>query len=268
MARALHPRASAQIFASILPLVIAAPSAMASASDWVGDGHAAVRLVTATEGRAGPSFGVGVEFRFAPGWHGYWRTPGDAGVPPALDWSATPGLTGAEVDWPAPSRLVVSGLQNAVYDGRVVLPGRLAFAGDGPEHGVRVAGRLRGLLERLRPRSTPTCPCRRATARLASRPRRPSSRTPGRRCRARRAAAGVEVLRQEVDGDGADRRLVVALASGAAPFEHPDLFVEGFGDGLPPAPTVGLGDGGRTATLTVPWPRGRAPRTRSARTAP
>ncbi len=251
MTRALHPRASAQIFASILPLVIAAPSAMASASDWVGDGHAAVRLVTATEGRAGPSFGVGVEFRFAPGWHGYWRTPGDAGVPPALDWSATPGLKEAEVDWPAPSRLVVSGLQNAVYEERVVLPGRLAFAGDGPEQGVRVAVDYAACSNvcvplhadlSLPPSDGPPRESPEAALFADARARVPGAP----------AAAGVEVMRQEVEGEGAERRLVVVLASGASPFEHPDLFVEGFGDGLSPSPTVELGDGGRTASLTVP----------------
>ncbi len=250
------PRRSAGAVALAAALVVAPPSAIAGASDWVGDGHAAVRLVTAADGRTGPSLGVGVEFRFAPGWHGYWRTPGDAGVPPALDWSATPGLKEAEVDWPAPSRLVVSGLQNAVYDGRVVLPGRLAFAGDGPNGAIRVALDYAAcsnvcvpLHADLSLAPSDGAPRESPEATLIADARATVPGAP--------AAAGVEVLRREIEGKGADRHLVVVLASGAAPFERPDLFVEGFGDGLPPAPVVELGDGGRTATLTIPLPAPR-----------
>ena len=76
-------------------------NADAAATDWVGDGHAAVRLITATDSLAtAPALDAALEFRFGKGWHGYWRTPGDAGIAPAIDWSGSDNIAGGEVAWP------------------------------------------------------------------------------------------------------------------------------------------------------------------------
>jgi hypothetical protein len=98
----------------------------AAVTDWVGDSHAAVRLITATDSVAADStLEVGLEFRFAKGWHGYWRTPGDAGVAPLIDWSGSENIARHDIAWPAPRRLVIEDLQNSVYDNHVVLPVKL-----------------------------------------------------------------------------------------------------------------------------------------------
>ena len=39
-----------------------------------------------------------------PGWKTYWRDPGDAGVPPTLDVSASSNIASAELSFPAPQR--------------------------------------------------------------------------------------------------------------------------------------------------------------------
>ena len=31
--------------------------------------------------------------RTRPGWHGYWRNPGDAGLPMEVDWDLPPGFS-------------------------------------------------------------------------------------------------------------------------------------------------------------------------------
>lgn len=244
-------RASAAAAAGIL---LAAAPASAAATAWVGDGHAAVRLVTAADGRGVDALEAGLEFRFAPGWHGYWRTPGDAGLSPTVDWAGTLDLAGAEVAWPAPSRLVVSSLQNAVYEGTVLLPVRLAFR-DPP--GETIA--LRAAVD-YTACSNVCVPYHADLALdLPAGAAGPSSEEP--LIAAARAAvpgdaaqAGLFVRRDEIVGAGDDRRLVVELDSPAAPLKHPDLFVEGYGDGFPPAPALVLGDDGRRATLTVPLP--------------
>jgi len=46
-------------------------------------------------------FTAGVFFKMAPGWHIYWKNPGDAGMPTSLKWSAG-GVTFGEMTWPAP----------------------------------------------------------------------------------------------------------------------------------------------------------------------
>src|ERR1700732_3765981 len=97
--------------------------AHAAATPWVGDGRVAVRLITATDNLAtGSTLDAGLEFRFAKGWHGYWRTPGDAGIAPMVDWSGSENIQRDEIAWPAPSRLVIEDLQNSVYADHLVLP--------------------------------------------------------------------------------------------------------------------------------------------------
>ena len=77
---------------------------------------------------AGATVSAGLEFRYGDGWHGYWLTPGDAGFAPQVDWAGSQNVSGATVAWPAPHRLEIAGLQNAVYTGRFVLPLRVELA--------------------------------------------------------------------------------------------------------------------------------------------
>ena len=96
--------------------------AHAAASAWAGDQRGQVRLVTGSDYTSGGALRAGLEFRYPDGWHGYWRTPGDAGIAPVLDWSKSGNLGSVSVAWPAPARLVVAGLQNGVYTGHFILP--------------------------------------------------------------------------------------------------------------------------------------------------
>ena len=45
---------------------------------------------------------AGIEVRLAPGAKTYWRNPGDTGVAPSIDFSASLGLAQMELDFPAP----------------------------------------------------------------------------------------------------------------------------------------------------------------------
>lgn len=72
---------------------------------------------------------VGVRFKTKPGWHVYWKNSGDAGYPPVIDWSLSPGLQAKEARWPAPRRYVQrGGLEALGYEGEVVYPFTLRFA--------------------------------------------------------------------------------------------------------------------------------------------
>jgi suppressor for copper-sensitivity B len=138
--------------------------AHAAATGWVGDKHAAVRLITSVDDVAGATLDAGLEFRFADSWHGYWRTPGDAGVAPRIDWSRSDNVAGADVAWPAPHRLVIEGLQNIVYEGQLVLPIKFRIknpAGVRIEVGVNYAA--------CSDVCVPSCPCRPALERLRRR---------------------------------------------------------------------------------------------------
>ncbi len=57
-----------------------------------------------------------------PGWKTYWRSPGDAGIPPAFDWSRARNLGAVSVTWPTPSVYDQNGLRSIGYSGQLVIP--------------------------------------------------------------------------------------------------------------------------------------------------
>ncbi|MDQ6622444.1 MAG: hypothetical protein M3Y86_03015, partial [Verrucomicrobiota bacterium] len=51
------------------------------------------------------SFRVGLHLRMQPGWHTYWKFPGDAGIPTEIKWKLPPGWKVGEIQWPIPLKL-------------------------------------------------------------------------------------------------------------------------------------------------------------------
>lgn len=68
---------------------------------------------------------IGVRVDLGPGWKTYWKSPGDAGLPPEFDWSGSSNLDYAEVKWPAPSRLSIQGIETVGYTHQVLFPVRI-----------------------------------------------------------------------------------------------------------------------------------------------
>jgi suppressor for copper-sensitivity B len=102
-----------------------APQVMAEAgaSDWFVTDQGRVRLVAAApQGGEEARLRLGLEFRLAPHWKIYWRSPGDAGYPPRVDWSGSTNLAAADMEWPAPQRFSVLGLETIGYTDAVVFP--------------------------------------------------------------------------------------------------------------------------------------------------
>ncbi|MGB8182838.1 MAG: protein-disulfide reductase DsbD domain-containing protein, partial [Stellaceae bacterium] len=109
---------------ALLAAVSAIPArAAAGSSDWFTTDQGEVRLIAARASLAGQETQtLGLEFRMAPGWHIYWRSPGDAGYPPHLGWTGSANLAHADILWPAPQRFSVLGLETMGYSDAVVLP--------------------------------------------------------------------------------------------------------------------------------------------------
>ena len=40
-----------------------------------------------------------------PGWHGYWKNPGDSGIETQIDWQLPAGLSAGPIQYPVPGRL-------------------------------------------------------------------------------------------------------------------------------------------------------------------
>jgi DsbC/DsbD-like thiol-disulfide interchange protein len=74
---------------------------------------------------------AGIRIQMAPGWHTYWRQPGDAGIPPQLDWTGSVNFEGAEIVWPVPDRFDQNGLSTLGYSGEVILPLAVTPSGAG-----------------------------------------------------------------------------------------------------------------------------------------
>ncbi len=98
-------------------------AAAAAASPWTRTDHSAVRLISPASGAgSADTVRLGLHFRLKPGWKIYWRSPGDAGVPPAIDWKGSRNLENAAIRWPLPKRFTIFGLTTLVYGKEVVLP--------------------------------------------------------------------------------------------------------------------------------------------------
>ena len=105
-------------------LIAASPATAADdASRWDGDARSAVRLIagSAPAGKTAP-LRAGIEIRLKPGWHTYWRYPGDAGVPPRFDFGGSQNVKAVEVTWPAPRRIPEESLVAIGYTGDIILP--------------------------------------------------------------------------------------------------------------------------------------------------
>ena len=73
-------------------------------------------LVAEGPAPAGGEIELAIHMRPAPGWHGYWLNPGDAGLPMDVQWHLPPGLSAGPLRYPVPTRLNVAGLMNYVYE--------------------------------------------------------------------------------------------------------------------------------------------------------
>ncbi len=79
--------------------------------------HMAVSLAAETATvQPGTTLTVAFVMRPQPGWHGYWRNPGDAGQQPRVTWRLPEGWSAGPLQYPVPQRLVALGLMNYVYE--------------------------------------------------------------------------------------------------------------------------------------------------------
>ncbi len=93
----------------------------AAVSPWAMSSHSSVRLIAGGRNADG-AYRVGIEIRMKEGFKTYWRVPGDAGVPPVFDWTASENVGSVSVRWPAPARYVDDGLTTIGYRDKVIFP--------------------------------------------------------------------------------------------------------------------------------------------------
>ncbi len=204
-------------------------TADSSASPWVRSPQGAVRLVSTVTGvGTGQSIRLGLQFHLQPHWKIYWRTPGDAGYPPTIDWSGSQNLSGISIAWPAPRRFSFRGIETAGYEEEVVFPITATLE----KPGVPFNGRL--IVEFLT--CADFCVPQRAEVNLLILDgpaklspfmhlvERHAARVPG-----DGRAAGLRLIAATLKKEKKENFIDVKVAS-TFPFRTPDLFIEGHGD--------------------------------------
>ncbi len=60
----------------------------------------------------GSTFWTALKVTPRPGWHTYWRNPGDSGMPTTIEWTLPNGARAGEISWPAPHAVPYGPLMN------------------------------------------------------------------------------------------------------------------------------------------------------------
>ncbi len=104
----------------LAPCGATALAADAFSTDWARTAKSEARLIAASVDLAG------FEIALAPGAITYWRDPGDAGLPPTLNFSGSDNVASVEPEFPAPKRIKeADGSEAFGYEGGVVFPLRV-----------------------------------------------------------------------------------------------------------------------------------------------
>ncbi|WP_439509689.1 protein-disulfide reductase DsbD family protein [Marinimicrobium koreense] len=81
-----------------------------------------------------------LEVRLDGDWKTYWRSPGEGGVAPAMDWSGSRNLERVRWRWPAPERFDLMGIDTVGYRGQVGFP--LEIHPERADQPMRLQGRF------------------------------------------------------------------------------------------------------------------------------
>lgn len=194
---------------------------------------------------------LAVELRLEPGWKTYWRSPGDAGLPPRLSNAGSENLQDLSIAWPAPQRFTLQGLETFGYDGNLILP--LAARVELPGAPLKVQAVLDVLackdvcIPQTLPLSLrlpdgaaePDDDVARAIAAFATRVPGPNG------------SQGLQVLAASMGGGMTRPTLDLEVQRLDGPFTAPDAFVETDPPLTFTAPDVTVRDGGRRAHLRL-----------------
>lgn len=118
----------------VAALALGAPASFAQTP---AGGLAGVELLPGWRTERGTHMAA-LRIRLEPGWKTYWRSPGDAGIPPQFDWSASRNVSGAATFWPVPEVFDLNGMTSIGYAESVVLP--LEISLPHPEATARLTG--------------------------------------------------------------------------------------------------------------------------------
>ena len=221
-----------------------------AASDWQVGPKAEVRLISATTAVGDlEAIPLGIEVKLQPGWKTYWRSPGDAGIPPQVDFSGSTNVASMVFRWPVPERFLYYDFETFGYKKEVVFPVDLKLARPGEPAALRARVDLLVCDDVCIPHTMnvsldlPGGPA--AGSDYANLINRYRVRVPG-----DGTAVGLTFEAASFSGPSTKPLLEVAFR-GAVPFDDPDLLIEGFEDHAFSKPEFQISDGGMLAVARI-----------------
>ena len=129
--------------AALVAVALAWPAATprAASGPWASGETVRARLLAVVDAAGSDKdIRAGLQVSLAEGWDTYWRSPGDAGAAPTVDWSGSANVASVAWRWPAPTRFTLFGLETFGYLDEVVFP--LTVHPERPGEPVALRGRL------------------------------------------------------------------------------------------------------------------------------
>lgn len=112
------------VIAPLFLIVILPQSLMANSlsSQWVMDRYSKSRLFVGGYDRDRKILHLGWQVSLQDGWKTYWRSPGEAGLPPRWAWNKAENINNIAVKWPLPKLMQLFDMDTYVYYHEVILP--------------------------------------------------------------------------------------------------------------------------------------------------
>jgi len=105
--------------------------------------HTSARLiVSAATARPGDTVLAGVQLKMEPGWHTYWKNPGETGLATEIKWQLPPGVSAGATQWPLPRKLPPADVTTYGYADEVVLLVPLTLATNLPAGPLTLAAQV------------------------------------------------------------------------------------------------------------------------------
>jgi thiol:disulfide interchange protein len=84
--------------------------------------HTQAALIAETRAvRPGLPLAVGIKLTMDPGWHTYWRDPGESGLATSIRWNLPDGWQASAIQWPKPKRFDTAGIISYGYEDETLL---------------------------------------------------------------------------------------------------------------------------------------------------
>lgn len=99
-------------------------------------------LVDAGYGRSGSQLLLGLKVDLDEGWHSYWRSPGETGLPSSIEADDRSNAGAADVLWPLPERFEISGYETVGYRSSFVVPFTVPVDDRGSPASFRIKGKI------------------------------------------------------------------------------------------------------------------------------